>query len=76
LDSTPSLNGRRTHELAQLSVSTMLHDKILHAIELLGTKVAPEVRRETAEGAVSSRRSEETVGIYCPSRIADLGNVQ
>jgi len=34
--------------LAQLSVGTIAHDKIMHAIELLGTKVAPEVRRYTA----------------------------
>ena len=34
--------------LAQLSVGTMPHDKIMHAIELLGTKVAPVVRRHTA----------------------------
>jgi probable LLM family oxidoreductase len=34
--------------LAQFSVGTIAHDKIMHAIELLGTKVAPEVRRYTA----------------------------
>jgi len=34
--------------LAQLGVGTMPHDKIMHAIELLGTKVAPVVRREVA----------------------------
>jgi probable LLM family oxidoreductase len=34
--------------LAQFSVGTMRHDKIMHAIELLGTKVAPTVRRYTA----------------------------
>lgn len=32
--------------LLQLSVGTMPHDKMLHAIELLGTKVAPVVRAE------------------------------
>ena len=32
--------------LMQLSVGTMPHDKMLHAIELLGTKVAPVVREE------------------------------
>ena len=31
--------------LAQLGVGTMPHDKIMHAIELLGTKVAPAVRK-------------------------------
>ena len=34
--------------LLQLSVGTMPHDKLLHAIELLGTKVAPVVREEIA----------------------------
>lgn len=34
--------------LIQLSVGTMPHDKIMHAIELLGTKVAPAVREEIA----------------------------
>jgi probable LLM family oxidoreductase len=34
--------------LLQLSVGTMPHDKLLHAIELFGTKVAPVVRKEIA----------------------------
>ena len=34
--------------LLQLSIGTMPHDKVMHAIELLGTKVAPAVRRELA----------------------------
>ncbi|GAB4515304.1 MAG: LLM class flavin-dependent oxidoreductase [Anaerolineae bacterium] len=34
--------------LLQLSVGTMPHEKLLHAIELLGTKVAPVVRAEIA----------------------------
>jgi probable LLM family oxidoreductase len=34
--------------LAQLTVGTMPHDQVMHAIELLGTKVAPAVRRATA----------------------------
>jgi probable LLM family oxidoreductase len=34
--------------LLQLSVGTMPHDKLMHAIELLGTKVAPVVRKEIA----------------------------
>ncbi len=34
--------------LLQLSVGTLPHDKIMHAIELLGTKVAPVVREEIA----------------------------
>lgn len=34
-----------TRFLAQMSLGSMPHDKILHAIELLGTVVAPEVRK-------------------------------
>jgi len=34
--------------LLQLSVGTIPHDKMMHAIELLGTKVAPVVRAEIA----------------------------
>jgi len=34
--------------MIQLSVGSMPHDKMLHAIELLGTKVAPVVRKEIA----------------------------
>ena len=34
--------------LAQMSVGTLPHAKLMHAIELLGSEVAPVVRRETA----------------------------
>ncbi len=34
--------------LLQLSIGTMPHDKVMHAIELLGTQVAPVVRAEIA----------------------------
>jgi probable LLM family oxidoreductase len=34
--------------LIQFSVGTMPHAKIMHSIELLGTRVAPAVRKETA----------------------------
>jgi len=34
--------------LLQLSVGSIPHEKIMHAIELLGTKVAPVVREEIA----------------------------
>jgi len=34
--------------LLQMSVGTIPHDKVMHAIELLGTKVAPVVREEIA----------------------------
>ncbi len=38
-----------TRFLAQMSLGAMPHDKILHAIELFGTKVAPEVKKYTAQ---------------------------
>jgi probable LLM family oxidoreductase len=38
-----------TRFLAQMSLGAMPHDRILHAIELLGTKVAPEIRKHTAQ---------------------------
>jgi probable LLM family oxidoreductase len=41
-----------TRFLAQMSLGAMPHDKILHAIELLGTRVAPEVRKHTTEKRV------------------------
>ncbi len=34
--------------LVQLSVGTLPHDAVMHAVELLGTKVAPAVRAEIA----------------------------
>ena len=34
--------------LGQISVGTMPHDKVMRAIELLGTEVAPVVRAEVA----------------------------
>jgi len=36
-----------TRFLAQMSLGAMPHDKILHSMELLGTKVAPEVKKHT-----------------------------
>lgn len=44
---------RHDRFLMQLSVGTMPHDRIMHAIELFGTRVAPVVRRETAARAVA-----------------------
>ena len=43
--------------LIQLSVGTMPHDKMLQAIELLGTRVAPAVRAEVARRERVRRRS-------------------
>lgn len=37
---------RHTRFLIQMSVGSMPHQKIMHAIELFGTKVAPEVKKE------------------------------
>jgi hypothetical protein len=31
--------------MAQMSLGAMPHDKVLHSMELLGTKVAPEIRK-------------------------------
>jgi probable LLM family oxidoreductase len=39
---------RHERFLAQISVGTLPHDQVLHAIELLGTEVAPVVREEVA----------------------------
>jgi probable LLM family oxidoreductase len=38
-----------TRFLAQMSLGAMPHDKILHAIELLGNEVAPAVKKYTAQ---------------------------
>ena len=40
--------------LAQLSVGDLPHDRVLRAIELLGTEVAPRVRRELARQAAGA----------------------
>lgn len=40
--------------LLQLSVGTMPHDQMMHAIELYGTKVAPVVREEIARRRASN----------------------
>ena len=51
------LNERRIFQhdrfLAQLTVGTMPHAHVMRALELLGTRVAPAVRRETADIQVS-----------------------
>jgi len=41
--------------LIQLNAGTIAHDKVLKAIELLGTKVAPVVREEVARRTASSK---------------------
>jgi probable LLM family oxidoreductase len=45
---------RHQRFLLQMSVGAMPHDKIMHAIELLGTKVAPVVRAEIARRLADS----------------------
>ena len=60
---------RHDRFLMQLSVGTMPHDRIMHAIELFGTRVAPVVRRETAPGAsVSVGASTAAASAAGPSR--------
>ncbi len=39
--------------LLQLSVGTLPHDQLMHAIELYGTEVAPRVREETGRRRAS-----------------------
>jgi probable LLM family oxidoreductase len=48
--------------LMQMSVGTMPHDKIMRSIELLGTKVAPVVRQETATSDDSRALSAAPAG--------------
>jgi alkanesulfonate monooxygenase SsuD/methylene tetrahydromethanopterin reductase-like flavin-dependent oxidoreductase (luciferase family) len=40
--------------LAQMSVGTMPHEKVMRAIELFGIEVAPAVRKELARRSASS----------------------
>jgi probable LLM family oxidoreductase len=44
--------------LAQLSVGTIPHQQMMHAIELLGSKVAPVVRKETGNTDSASAKEE------------------
>src|SRR5919204_3149479 len=46
--------------LIQLTVGTMPHEKVMRAIELLGTEVAPVVRRETARPGTARPASAQT----------------
>ena len=45
--------------LAQLTVGPIAHTKVMHAIELFGTRVAPVVRRETASSTAASASDDE-----------------
>jgi probable LLM family oxidoreductase len=50
---------RHQRFMAQFSVGTMPHRKLLHAIELLGTKVAPVVRRELSHDTEDAAEDRE-----------------
>jgi alkanesulfonate monooxygenase SsuD/methylene tetrahydromethanopterin reductase-like flavin-dependent oxidoreductase (luciferase family) len=43
--------------MAQISVGSLEHAKVLRAIELLGTEVAPAVRAELSRSATGSSRT-------------------
>jgi probable LLM family oxidoreductase len=47
--------------LAQMSVGTMPHEKVMRAIELFGIEVAPAVRKELARRSASSAGGPATV---------------
>lgn len=51
-----------TRFLAQMSIGTMPHDKILRSIELFGTKVAPEVRKALGNNTRTVRENLQTAG--------------
>ena len=44
--------------MAQISVGTMPHDKVMRAIELFGTEVAPAVRKELTRRSAANSRNE------------------
>jgi probable LLM family oxidoreductase len=44
--------------LAQISVGTLPHDKVMRAIELFGTEVAPAVRKELTRRSAANSRNE------------------
>src|SRR6185437_11389028 len=58
--------------LAQVSVGTMPHDRVMHAIELLGVAVAPVVRRETAAAAGDAAASDTAASDTAASAAARL----
>jgi probable LLM family oxidoreductase len=44
--------------MAQISVGTLPHDKVMRAIELFGTEVAPAVRKELTRRSAANSRNE------------------
>ena len=47
--------------MAQISVGTLAHEKVMHAIELFGTEVAPAVRKEIERRSTSSARGPAAI---------------
>jgi hypothetical protein len=47
--------------MAQISVGTLPHEKVMRAIELFGTKVAPAVRQEIERLSTSSAEGPATI---------------
>jgi hypothetical protein len=46
----------------QMGVATLPHRKMLHAIEILGTRVAPVIRKELAATGVHSEGGRRVAG--------------
>ena len=46
---------RNSRFLLQMAIGTMPHDKIMKAIEIYGTKVAPIVRKETKPALATAK---------------------
>jgi probable LLM family oxidoreductase len=59
---------RHDRFLIQLTVGPMPHDKVLRAIEILGTEVAPVVRREIARRKAAERTEDPTAPLPAPAR--------
>ncbi|TML57026.1 MAG: hypothetical protein E6G18_15370 [Actinobacteria bacterium] len=53
-----SRNRSRDRFLGQISVGTMPHEKVMRAIELLGTEVTPAVREEVATPKRGEHRAD------------------
>jgi hypothetical protein len=56
--------------LLHLSVGTLPHDQVLRSIELLGTRVAPVVRKETARPPAVEAAAARQVGRLEPLPVA------
>ena len=58
----------------QMGVSTLPHQKMMHAIEILGTRVAPIVRKELTAGVARDKQLREKLAAVLPHR-SDLGEL-